>query len=110
MPDKPPPSPELNSALRSRSGLRGEIVQSDHAGDKLSRTRLAEAAFRGDQLTVEVTHLKQIRLCVMSRHDPDVQGSSLQGLTQRRLESREPVRLSDEARAWFFRGPRRGQG
>ena len=95
-------SPELNSALRAQAFE--EIVQSATLVISYSHS-LAEAAFRGDQLTVEV-HLKQI-LSVRHVYDPDVQGF-LAGLRER--YAREPVRLSDEARAWFFRGPRRGQG
>ena len=62
MPDKPPSSPELNSALRAQAFE--ELVQSATLVISYSHS-LAEAAFRGDQLTVEV-HLKQIRLCAMS--------------------------------------------
>ena len=62
MPDKPPPSSELTSALRAQAFA--EIVQSATLAISYSHS-LAEAAFRGDQLTVEV-HLRQLRLCSSS--------------------------------------------
>ena len=62
MPDEKPPSSELTSALRAQAFA--EIVQSATLAISYSHS-LAEAAYRGDQLTVEV-HLKQLRLCCLS--------------------------------------------
>lgn len=62
MQDKPPPSPELVSALRDQAF--DEIVQVATLAESYSRS-IGEAAYRGDRTTVEV-HLKQLRLCCVS--------------------------------------------
>ena len=61
MQDKPS-SPEL--ILVRRDQAFDAIVETATLAESYSRS-IAEAAFRGDQLTVEV-HLKQLRLCCMS--------------------------------------------
>ena len=61
-PDKPPLSPELISALRDQAFEA--IIEAATLAESYSRS-LAEAAFRGDQVTVEA-HLKQLRLCCLS--------------------------------------------
>ena len=58
--EQPPPS-ELTSALRNQAFA--EIVQTATLAVSYSHS-LAEAAYRGDQLTVEV-HLRQLRLCTL---------------------------------------------
>ena len=59
MENEPPPSSELNSVLRAQAFA--EIVQGATLAISYSHS-LAEAAYRGDQVTVEV-HLRQLRLC-----------------------------------------------
>ena len=62
MPDKPPPSSELISVLRDQA--LDEIVRVATRAESYSRS-IAEAAYRGDEVTVEV-HLRQLRLCCLS--------------------------------------------
>jgi hypothetical protein len=61
MPDQAPPSPELTAALRDQA-FEALIENADLAAS-YARS-IAEAAFRGEQVTAGV-HLKQLRLCVL---------------------------------------------
>lgn len=62
MNDNPPPSPELISALRDQAFE--EIGRVSDLAASYSRS-LGEAAYRGDQTTVEA-HLKQLRSCCLN--------------------------------------------
>jgi hypothetical protein len=57
-----PPSPDLISALRDQAFL--EIEHQANMAGSYARS-IAEAAYRGDELTMTV-HLKQLRLCCLA--------------------------------------------
>ena len=62
MPDEPGPSSELHSVLRDQAF--DEIGRVSELAASYSRS-IGEAAYRGDQATVEA-HLQHLRLCCIS--------------------------------------------
>ena len=104
MNDNPPPSPELISALRDQAFE--EIGRVSDLAASYSRS-LGEAALPGRSDNGGGSP-KAIAL-VLPEHDQGVQRVLEGRLAElKALYAREHVRLSDEARREYFRGPRRG--